>query len=92
LERDLTNQFKGIDVDWSVVEKQPLAWDELFRVSKELRVDVLFIYQETGQQASTSTKKVTCAWAATQHILAERAPQLNAEEISGPQLIWRNLY
>lgn len=51
-EWDLIKQFDSIEVDWSIVEKQLLAWGELLRAGKKLRVDLSFNYLESGPQVS----------------------------------------
>jgi len=35
-EHDLIKRFEDIDVDWPVVEKQLIAWSDLFRSGKKL--------------------------------------------------------
>ena len=56
-ERDLIKQFNSTEVDWSIVEKQLLAWGELLRAGKKLGVDLSFNYLESGPQSVNSSSK-----------------------------------
>jgi len=40
-----------------VIEKQLVAWGELFRAGKKLRVDISFNYLETGQLQASSARR-----------------------------------
>lgn len=56
-ERDLTKRFDDNDIDWSIVERQLMAWGELFHAGKKLRVDISFNFVETSQESTSSVKK-----------------------------------
>jgi len=88
-ERDLVRRFDEVNVDWPVVEKQLLSWGELLRAGRNLRVDISFNYVETQATASASAAR---GGSATQRMLAERAAQLDAEEMSGGSSTWRDVY
>ena len=56
-ERDLIKRFEDIDVDWSIVEKQLIAWGDLFRSGKKLRVDLTFNYVDMQQPSGNTTRR-----------------------------------
>ena len=93
-ERDLIKRFEEIDVDWSIVEKQLIAWSDLFRSGKTLRVDLTFNYVDSQPlPASTPRRGNKRGSSATQKMLADRATQLDAEqEITGNPSVWREIY
>lgn len=89
-ERDLTKCLDETDIDWSIVEKQLLAWAELFRAGKKLRLDLSSNYVEEGQQTVAVRRTDKRGFSsATQRMLCERASQLDAEEQASRQpSIW----
>jgi hypothetical protein len=93
--RDLTKRFDELDVDWFLVERQLSQWSESFRAGKKLRVDVSFNYVELGQPAPVASKRGGKRGypSATQHMLAERDLQVDAEEgMSSQPSIWQDVY
>ena len=44
-ERDLTKEFAGLDVDWSVIEEKLESWACYFREGKRLTVKVTFRFR-----------------------------------------------
>lgn len=91
-ERDLTKQFDGMDIDWSVVARQLIRWGELFRLGKKLRIDLSFNYMESPQAAGRVIQ-ASQRGSASQRMLADRASQLGAEQESGERAsIWREVY
>jgi len=94
-ERDLTKRFDEIEIDWPVIEKQLVAWGELFRAGKRFRVDLSFNYLETGQPLPASSRRGNKRGfsSATQQMRTEGAMQLDAEEEGSRQpSIWRDVY
>ena len=87
-------QFKNTDINWSVVEKKLVAWDDFFRAGKKLRVDLSFSYGSPGSTSSSSSKtQKRGRLSATQRMLSERAVQLNAnEDDSGRPPAWAQAY
>ena len=72
-----------------------MAWGELFRAGKKIRVDLSFNYLETGQQLPASSRKGDKRGfsSTAQQMLTERATQLDAEEeTSGQPSIWQDIY
>lgn len=53
-EPDVTNQFENLNIDWSMIEKQLVAWGALFRSGKKLRVNISFNYIDSRPPASTT--------------------------------------
>jgi hypothetical protein len=94
-ERDLTKRFDDTSIEWAVIERQLVAWGELFRAGKKLRLNLSFNYIDTSQSSTTLSRKAERKGysSTTRQMLAERAVQLNAEEASsGQPSIWANVY
>ena len=95
-ERPLTKRFDELNIDWSVVERKLLAWSELFRKGKQLRVDICIRYAESDSSTtmnSQRTKTKRAKMSATEHMLGERAAQLDAEQATtGQPSTWRDTY
>jgi hypothetical protein len=47
-ERDLLLRYDDRGIEWAVIEKQLIAWSELFRAGKKLRQNIAFNYVETS--------------------------------------------
>jgi hypothetical protein len=56
-ERDLTKRFDDISIDWAVIERQLVAWGELYRSGKKLRLNLSFNYVDTSQSSTTSLRR-----------------------------------
>jgi hypothetical protein len=92
-ERDLTKRFDDNEIDWSIVEKQLMAWGELFHAGKKLRVVISFNYVETSQESTGSVKKGDKRGrsSTTQQMLTERVT-FDADETPGQTSCWRDVY
>lgn len=47
-QRDLTKRFETSDIDWTVIERQLLEWESLFRKGKRLRLSISINYIGDG--------------------------------------------
>lgn len=43
-EPDVSNQFENLNIDWSMIEKQLIAWGQLFRSGKRLWARGIFFW------------------------------------------------
>jgi hypothetical protein len=94
-ERDLLLRYDDTSIEWAVIEKQLIAWSELFRAGKKLRLNISFNYVETSRSTTTSLQRVERGGhsSTTQQMLAGRDVQLDAEEASsGRPSIFVNVY
>lgn len=56
-QRDIDKHFEGTSVDWTVVEKQLLAWAYLFRRGKKIRLRISINYVEDSGPLPSRTDK-----------------------------------
>lgn len=95
-ERDLNKQFDETNIVWSVVEKLLIARSDLFEKGKKLRVNICIYYVENGIShgvANARTRNTNIGKSAAEHMLAERAAQLDAEQAAtGQPSAWRTAY
>jgi hypothetical protein len=56
-EPNLTKVFPQTSIDWAVIENQLVAWGELYRVGKKLRLNLSFNYVDASQSSTTRTDK-----------------------------------
>jgi hypothetical protein len=53
-ELDLTKVFPQTSIDWAVIERQLVAWGELYRAGKKLGLNLSFNYGDTSHSSTTS--------------------------------------
>ena len=85
-------RFDDTSIDWAVIQKQLLAWGELFRVGKKLRLTLSFNYVDASPPPLYCGARTRNRASTTNQMLAERAAQLDAEESSGQPSIYRDVY
>ena len=93
--RDLTKTFEGLDIDWSIAERQLLAWSDLLQDGRRLRVELTFNFIDDKAAADMSAMRSTDkrGSSATKRMLAERAAQLDAQGGDGASSsIWQQVY
>jgi hypothetical protein len=94
-ERNLTKRYDDTSIEWTEIENRFLAWGELFRAGKRLLLNLSFNYIDTSQSTTTSLQRAERRVypSTTQQMLAERAAQLDAEQVSSGQLsTWAHVY
>jgi hypothetical protein len=52
----LVKLFDDIKIDWAVIERQFIAWGELCRAGKKLKLTLLFNYVDTSLSTTTSVR------------------------------------
>lgn len=93
--KNVKKRFNAVDVDWTQVEEQLLAWGKLYVQGKELRVAVTFNYFEDDclSRSAIGGGDKRGKSSVTKRMLSERDVQIDAEEhISGQQSAWRAVY
>lgn len=94
-ERDLKRTFEKTNVVWSEIEDQLLAWGELCRAGKKLRVNLAFNFRDVPQAESTQVRAGNRRGrrSATQAMHAERAAQIAADQEDSDQpALWQRIY
>lgn len=94
-QRDLKKRFNCLNIDWTTLEKQLLAWGKLYISGKELRLVINFNYIEDDRYPISTVGKTEKRGRSsiTKRMLNKRDEQLDAEQyISGEQSIWRAVY
>lgn len=89
-QRDIDKRFEGTSVDWQVVEKQLLAWTHLFRLGKRIRLQISINYIEDSGPLSSTDKRGKSS--TTRRMLSDRDIQIDAEQTSGHDPVWRDVY
>ncbi|KAJ5993368.1 hypothetical protein N7451_009092 [Penicillium sp. IBT 35674x] len=90
-QRNIDKHFEGTSVDWTVVEKQLLAWAYLFRRGKKIRLQISINYiEDSGPLPSRTDKRGKSS--VTTRMLADRDAQIDAEQVSGQHSVWRDVY
>jgi hypothetical protein len=81
--RDLVRRFDETSIDWPVIQKQLLAWGNLFLAGKTLRLNLTFNYVDASPTTLLRGLNQRSRASTTNQMLAERAAQLDAEDASG---------
>jgi hypothetical protein len=86
-ERNLTKEFAGLDVDWSIIEEKLESWACYFREGKRLTVKVTFRFRPLD--APPQARGGTARPSATRRMRHQQTMQLGAEEhTSGEAAHW----
>ena len=91
-ERDLTKQFPGFDIDWSVIEEKLESWACHFHAGERLSLKVTFRFRPRNT-ASRNPGRAKGRGSATQRMRQGQALQRDAEEhATGEAACWRSVY
>jgi hypothetical protein len=94
-ERDLIKRLDDTTIDWAVIERQLVAWGELYRTGKKLRLNLSFNYIDTSHSSTTSLGRVDKRGSSstTRQMLAKGDVQVDVEYASSRHPpIWREVY
>lgn len=80
----LHQEFEGIDINWTNIERQILSWSEPFWKGKRLKIDVCVNYlADNNKSAPLKNSKKQNTWLVTNSMLAKCDAQIDAEQGSG---------
>jgi hypothetical protein len=91
-QHDLTKRFEANDIDWTVIERQLLEWESLFRKGKRLRLSISISYLGDGNASPPGKTDKRGPSSTTNTMLREWDDQANTEESSGQPSVWRDVY
>ncbi|KAI1839961.1 hypothetical protein JX266_013830 [Neoarthrinium moseri] len=92
--RDLKKRYEGLDIDWSVPEKQLWDWKHFLSVGKELCIHISFNYKEVAPASASSRPRTSRlrrrrnAGSATELMLQELESHVDS---TGEPLPWRQV-
>ena len=91
---DFTNEFDGLDIDWTDISSQLIEWSILFQDGKQLRVELIFHYRSLDEPVSVALERSGRGRSSvTQQMHRERNARLQAEEESeGRVSVWTEVY
>lgn len=91
-ERDLTKDFVGLEVDWSLIEEKLESWACHFREGKRLLVKITFRFRPRDAVPQTNSGRGG-RQSATRRMRNQQALQQDAEtHASGEGAHWRTVY
>ncbi|KAJ5901575.1 hypothetical protein N7495_002103, partial [Penicillium taxi] len=86
-QRDIDKYFEDTNVEWAALP----AWVHLYRRGKKIRLQISINYIEDSGPLSSRTDKRGKS-SVTTRMLADRDAQIYAEQASGQQSVWRDVY
>lgn len=89
-QRNIDKHYGSTNVDWNEVEKQLLEWAYLFRRGKRIRLQISINHMEDNGPLLSGTNKRGKS-SVTTRMLADRDAQIDAEQVSGQQSVWRDV-
>ncbi|EHA21861.1 hypothetical protein CBS115989_10927 [Aspergillus niger] len=91
-QQDLRQQDESTKIKWAVIEKQLLMWSNLFRLGKQIKLQVSINYTEDSNAALLRSGEKRAATSVTKRMLAERDAQIDGENVSGQASAWRDVF
>jgi hypothetical protein len=90
-QQDLYQQFEHTNIRWTVIEKQFLMWSNLFRLAKQITLQISINHIEDSYPTSSKRGDKRASTLVTKRMLAERDIQIDAESVSGQRFVWRDV-